>query len=49
MDGRGEGVRVPVGAGFFSSPRCPDWFSGPPSLLSNGTGTLSPGGKAAVA
>jgi hypothetical protein len=36
MDGRGVGVRVPVGARSFSSPRHPDRFWGPPSLLSNG-------------
>jgi hypothetical protein len=31
-----SGVQVPVGARFFSSPRHPDQFWGPPSLLSNG-------------
>jgi hypothetical protein len=30
------GVRVPEGAGFFSSPRRPDRLWGPPSLLPNG-------------
>jgi hypothetical protein len=30
------GVRVPVGASIFSSPRRPDRVWGPPSLLSNG-------------
>jgi hypothetical protein len=36
LDGRGIGVRVPVGTIFFSSPRRPDRFWGPSSLLSNG-------------
>jgi hypothetical protein len=35
-DGRGVGVRVPVRVRFFSSPRHPDRFWGPPSILSNG-------------
>jgi hypothetical protein len=35
LDGRGIGVRVPVEARFFASPRRPDRFWGPPSLLSN--------------
>jgi hypothetical protein len=35
LDGWGVRVRVPVGARFFS-PHRPDWFWGPPSLLSNG-------------
>jgi hypothetical protein len=35
---------------FFSSPECPDWLWGPPSLLFNGySGLFFPGGKAAVA
>jgi hypothetical protein len=43
LDGRKRGARVPVGAGFFSSPRCPHRLWGPPSLLSNGyRGDLSP-------
>jgi hypothetical protein len=43
---KGVGVRVPVGAGFFSSPR-PDRLWGPPSLLSNGYWVaLSPGREA---
>jgi hypothetical protein len=33
---RRVGVRVLVGARFFSSPRRPDRFWGPPSLLSSG-------------
>jgi hypothetical protein len=46
LDGRGVGVRVPVGARFFSSPRRSDMFWGPPSLLSNGYwGLLSRGIK----
>jgi hypothetical protein len=44
---RGVGVRVPGGSRIFSSPRRPDRFWGPPSLLSNGYRGLSPGGKAA--
>jgi hypothetical protein len=35
MDERGVGVRVPLGSRIFSSPRRPDWLSGPRSLLSN--------------
>jgi hypothetical protein len=34
LDDRGVGVRVPVGSGFFSSPRRPDWLWGP--LISSG-------------
>jgi hypothetical protein len=33
---RGVGVRVTEGARFFSSPRRPDRFWGPPTFLSNG-------------
>jgi hypothetical protein len=36
LEGRGVRFRVPVGARNFSSPRRPDRFWGPPSLLSNG-------------
>jgi hypothetical protein len=35
-DGRIAGVRVSVGARFFSPQRRPDRFRGPSSLLSNG-------------
>jgi hypothetical protein len=35
LDGRGVGVRVPVGLTIFSSPRRPDRLWGPP-LLSDG-------------
>jgi hypothetical protein len=35
LDGRGVGVRVLVGARFFSCPRRPDRFWGAPSLLSS--------------
>jgi hypothetical protein len=30
-----DGIRVPVGSRIFSSPRLPDRFWGPPSLLYN--------------
>jgi hypothetical protein len=44
LDDRGIGVRVPVGAIFFS-PRHPDRFWRPPSLLFNGyRGLVSRGG-----
>jgi hypothetical protein len=36
MDGWRVGVRVPVGSRFLSSQHCPDWFWGPPILVSNG-------------
>jgi hypothetical protein len=42
VDGWGVGVRVPVGARYFSSPRCPDRLWGPPSLVSNGYRRRSP-------
>jgi hypothetical protein len=46
LDGRGVGVRVPVGARFFCSRRRPDRIWGPLSLLSSGyRGALSPGVK----
>jgi hypothetical protein len=44
LRGRVARVRVPVGAGFFFSPRRPYWFWGPPSLLSNGYQALFLGG-----
>jgi hypothetical protein len=44
LDGRGVGVRVPVGSRIFSSPHRPDRFWGPPSLLSNGYRELFPRG-----
>jgi hypothetical protein len=50
LDDRGVGVRVPVGARIFSSPRRPDRLWGPSNLLSNGyRGLFLPGGKAAGA
>jgi hypothetical protein len=36
LDDGGVGVRVPVGSSIFTSPRHPDRFLSPPSLLSNG-------------
>jgi hypothetical protein len=46
LDGQMVGVRVPVGARFFSSPRRPDRFWGPPSLLTNRyQGLFAPGVK----
>jgi hypothetical protein len=36
LDDRGVGVRVSIGSRIFSSPRRPDRFWGPSSLLSNG-------------
>jgi hypothetical protein len=45
LDDVGVGVRVPVGVRVFSSPHRPDWFWGPPSLLSNGYWTLPSGVK----
>jgi hypothetical protein len=49
LDGRGVGVQVLVAARFFSSSGRPNRFCGPPSLLYNGTGVFTPGGKAAGA
>jgi hypothetical protein len=42
LDGRGVGLRVMVVERFFFSPRRPDWFWGPPSLLYNGYQGLFP-------
>jgi hypothetical protein len=42
LDDRGVRVRVPVRASIFSSPRRPDRFCSPPSLLSNGYRGLFP-------
>jgi hypothetical protein len=47
LNDRVVGVRLPVGARIFSSPRRPDRFWSPPSLLSNGYRGSFPGGKAA--
>jgi hypothetical protein len=45
LDGREVGVRVLVRSKMFSSPRHPDQFWGPPSLLFNGYRGFSPGIK----
>jgi hypothetical protein len=45
LDGRGVGVRVPVGSRNVSSPHRPDRFWGPPNLPSNGYRVLSVGVK----
>jgi hypothetical protein len=44
LDGRGVGVRVPVGSRIISSPRRPDRLWGPHSVLSNGYRELFPRG-----
>jgi hypothetical protein len=49
LDDHGIRVRVLVGGKIFSSPRCPDQFWGPPSLLSDWYWGLFPRGKAAEA
>jgi hypothetical protein len=42
LDGKGVGVRIPVGSKIVSSPRRPDRLWGPPNLLSDWyRGTLS--------
>jgi hypothetical protein len=46
LDGRGVRVRVPVAAGFVSSPLRLDRFWGPPSLIFNGYRVLFSGVKA---
>jgi hypothetical protein len=45
LDDGGVAVRVPLGAGIFSSPCFPDRFWGPTSLLSNGYRGPFPEGK----
>jgi hypothetical protein len=42
LDGRAVGVRVPVEAGFFHTPRRPDRLRDPPHLLSDGYRGLFP-------
>jgi hypothetical protein len=49
LDGRGIGDRVPVYVRFFLSPRRPDRFLGPPSLLSSRYGGSFPRDKTAGA
>jgi hypothetical protein len=44
LDGQGVGVRVPVGARFFFSPRHPDRFWGPHYVLSDEYWVLFPRG-----
>jgi hypothetical protein len=44
LDGRGVGVRIPVGAIMFYSPCRPDRFWGPQSFLSSGYRGLFPWG-----
>jgi hypothetical protein len=45
LDDLGVGVQVPVGSRIFPSPSRPDPLWGPPNLLPNGYGALSPGVK----
>jgi hypothetical protein len=47
LDGRGVGVRVPVGSRTFSSPRCPDRLWAHPTSYPMGTGGSFPGDKTA--
>jgi hypothetical protein len=49
LDGRGVGVRVPIGSRIFSSPRRPDSSGVNPTSYSIGTGDSSPWGNAAGA
>jgi hypothetical protein len=49
LDDRDVGVRVPVGARIFSSPRRPDGLCGPSKFLSNGYRVIFPEGKVAGA
>jgi hypothetical protein len=49
VDGRGEGVRVPVGSRIFSSPRRPDRLWDRRASYPMGTGGSFPESKAARA
>jgi hypothetical protein len=46
LDGRGVGVRVPVGSRIFSSQHSPDHFGTHPASYPMGTRSSLPGGKA---
>jgi hypothetical protein len=46
LDGRGVGVRIPVGAKFFSSPRRQTGSGAHPASYQMDTGDSIPGGKA---
>jgi hypothetical protein len=49
LDSRGFRIQVPVEARFFSFPRRPDRYWGPPSPYPMGNGASFSGGKAAGA
>jgi hypothetical protein len=49
LEGRGVGVRVPIGARFLSHPRRPNGPGAHPASYPMGTGGYFPRGKAAEA